>query len=773
MSEAQRGSRWLTLGLMAVTAAACLWQWTLPLDRALHDLAQRSRPASDSDEVVVVAIDDASIDAVGRWPWRHGVHAQALRQLAQAKPRAVLLDLLLAEADPDPAQDAQLADAMQALGKVVLPAGLLPRATRTEPWLKPAQPLVAHAVLAHSDAAPDADGRVRHAALWAGSEANQLPHPALALLDLGGTWPDTVPRQAPRPSTDEAAGDGMDSLSGWRRTGLVSPDLSRTGRPRTVSFSALLRGEVPERWLHDRYVVIGVTAQGMGTRLSTALTPREGMPGAELIARVTQALAHGWLIQTLPSTWNAALSAAWVGALLWAMRRLTPGRALLACAAVASGALAVSWALLVWCGTWWPPFALVTAVLLCYPLWSWRRLQATARALEHELQTLAAEPGLGPVTQPGERGTVDFMRQRTDAIHEANAQLRQARALLAHTLAVLPDAVWVLDTQGRITQANQQACALMQTPAATAMGRTLDEALAGWTPADAPQWSMLLQQAGQERRPLSTEATHASGGQRLVSLLSTEQGHIVCATDVTALRQAELQRTELLGFIAHDIRSPQASLISLVELHRIGGNLPLEETLTHVEAMARQTLALCEELLQVMRAETRALTLGDGDLVALAEGAMSEVQLQARAKDIALVGDWASGTRQSARFDDYLLHRALVNLLSNAIKFSPRGAQVKVGLRRQADAHVLSVQDQGPGIPESELGRLFKRYERVEQGRPSRLAAGIGLGLVFIDTVARRHGGRVHVINQPGVGACFELWLPVQALGAATTPAAA
>lgn len=114
-------------------------------------------------------------------------------------------------------------------------------------------------------------------------------------------------------------------------------------------------------------------------------------------------------------------------------------------------------------------------------------------------------------------------------------------------------------------------------------------------------------------------------------------------------------------------------------------------------------------------------------------------------------------------FDDYLLHRALNNLLSNAIKFSPHGGLVSVALNEQPGYHVLSVRDQGPGIPESELGRLFKRYERVEQGRPSKLAAGIGLGLVFIDTVARRHGGHVKIINQPGEGACFEMWVPAQA----------
>jgi K+-sensing histidine kinase KdpD len=74
---------------------------------------------------------------------------------------------------------------------------------------------------------------------------------------------------------------------------------------------------------------------------------------------------------------------------------------------------------------------------------------------------------------------------------------------------------------------------------------------------------------------------------------------------------------------------------------------------------------------------------------------------------------------------------------------------------------VVAVRDQGPGIPESGLGRLFKRCERVQQGRPSKLAAGIGLGLVFIDTVARCHGAQVKVINKPGAGDCFELWPPI------------
>src|SRR5690606_23945494 len=243
-------------------------------------------------------------------------------------------------------------------------------------------------------------------------------------------------------------------------------------------------------------------------------------------------------------------------------------------------------------------------------------------------------------------------------------------------------------------------------------------------------------------------------------LASSEAEIIVCATDVTALRQAELQRAELLGFIAHDIRAPQASLVSLVELRRLGGKLSNEETLAHVESMARHTLELCEELLQVMRAETRPASLAPGDLVKLANSAIAHMQMLAKGRDIRVHADWDEGTTMPAVYDDYLLHRALCNLLSNAIKFSPPKGLVTVALQEQPGYRVLSVKDQGPGIPESELGRLFKRYERVEQGRPSKLAAGIGLGLVFIDTVARRHGGHVKVLNRPGEGACFELWLP-------------
>lgn len=763
----------VSLCLMALSFAATWWHWTWHLDQAVYDAAQSTWQRPPAPDILIVAIDDASVQAVGRWPWRRAVHAQALKLISEGGPKSILLDLLLSEPDAAPEQDALLAKAMSDAGKVVLPVSHVLDGIGQGHELRPIAPYLSAAKLAHADAALDMDGAVRRAYLWAGSQAHSYPHPALAMLDVAGELPASLPAQPAWDASDTAP-------THWhRQSPMPIPYLGPPGRVAHVSYAALLRGEVPPGTFKGRHVLIGVTAHGIGETFQTPVSPMgEGMSGVEVIGQFLDALRQGVRIRSLPPWAEASLSALLILGLLWSFRRATPRRALLSSLGLAFGAVLAAWALMA-AGCWWPPFGLVLGALLSYPVWSWRRLEATARELEAELRTIAAEPptpGLSEVP-PAQAAMdsppppADFMQQRTDAISQAGAQLRQARQLLAHTLSALPDAVFVVNAAHVITQVNQQACLMTGygQPAAL-LGKRLGDALSPLAPSDAPTWDLLLDKVRHSRLPQTTSASHPRGRQYLVALVATdadlphrdsEAGAIVCATDVTALQEAELQRAELLGFIAHDIRSPQASLISLVDLHRIGGSMPMDETLRHVESMARHTLELCEELLQVMRAETRAISPEQGDLIKLASDCLSEMQLLARTKDIGLHGNWRENSQHVAVFDDYLVHRALTNLLSNAIKFSPKGGQVSVEVSRNATHHVVAVRDQGPGIPDSELGRLFKRYERVEQGRPSKLAAGIGLGLVFIDTVARRHGGLVKVINKPGEGACFELWLPI------------
>ncbi|MFT3856212.1 MAG: CHASE2 domain-containing protein [Aquabacterium sp.] len=767
MKQGASWIRWslLCLTLMGVVAAAAFWQWTARLDLSVQDAAQRAWARGAPADIVIVAIDDASLAAIGRWPWKRAVHAQAIHRIDEAGAKSILLNLLLSEPEGDPHQDEVLAAAMQASGKVVTLVGRmagdgsLPQGAAA--LLPPAAPIAHAAHLAHAEVQLDADGSVRRMRPWSGHGASALPHPALALLKAAHQMPTSLEDELGMPHDHRL---------------VAVPFATPPGGIAQVSYAALLRGEVPPARLRDRHVLIGVTAQGLGETFQTPMsTDGQGMSGVEIVGQRLAALSQGRLIRETPPAWHATVCAGLLLTLMLAYTRLSPRQGLMLAGAAILAALALSWALMSM-DLWWPPGALVLGVLLSYPLWSWHKLEATARDLEAELERLSGDPSVltdWPASRSTSAAASDFMGQRTAAISHAGAQVRHARQVLARTLAALPDAVFVADGQHRITQTNDAACRLVgAADAAALLGRPLDEVLSPWTPHDAPSWLLILARTRHDNEVRHTEAAHPDGKRLLMSLarveaetgVSEDAELIVCATDVTSLREAELQRAELLGFIAHDIRSPQASLVSLVELHRIGGRMSHEETLAHVESMAKQSLQLCEELLQVMRAETRPVSLSAGDLVDLAQGCIREMQLQAHARAVTVAADWPEGLRMPAVFDDYLLHRALTNLLSNAIKFSPTQGRVSVSLHRQAGHDVLAVRDQGPGIPESELGRLFKRYERVEQGRPSKLAAGIGLGLVFIDTVARRHGGHVKVINRPGEGACFEMWLPALGL---------
>jgi PAS domain S-box-containing protein len=758
----QREWRWVSLALAALAALSSWGHWTWRLDQTIYDAAQSTWTRPAPDDIVIVAIDDASLAAIGRWPWKRAIHAQALDRINQAQPRSVLINLLMTEPDRDPLQDRLLADALARSGRVVLPVGHALDSLGQGHELLPIEPLRAQAHLAHADVTLDVDGVLRHAWLHAGTNADRYPHPALAVLQVGAGEPLALKALQTVPAVDF---NGPIQAEAWQRSDRVAIRyLGPPGLIKQVSFAALLRGEVPDSALRGKDVLIGVTARGLADAFLTPVSGlNTGMTGVEVTAQLLSSIKHGQGLYTLSRPTQAVLAALLVWGLAWSFRRVTPRQALFNAMSLSVASVLGSW-LLMWGDVWSAPFSTVMAALLAYPVWSWRRLEATARSLEAELKVLgdAAE-----VAAPDRRN--DFMGQRTDALHVASVQLREARQLLADTLAALPDAVFVTDAEGRITQANREAAQVAGLAEAQGLiGQMLTDVLAPLTPSESPTWGLLLQRALQERAPLSTEASHPSGKQYLVNLAAAGDtatdaspgGVIACATDMTALRQAELQRQELLGFIAHDIRSPQASLIALVELQKMGAGLPPDDALAHVDMLARSTLDLCEELLQVMRAETRPVTLKEVDAYSLAEECMEELGLQARTRRIHIQGNWSGDQRLPVEVDDYLVHRALVNLLGNAVKFSPDGGAVKVDVVRHTDALLIAVQDEGPGIPENELGRLFRRYERVEQGRPSKLAAGIGLGLVFIETVARRHGGRIQVSSTPGEGSRFELWLP-------------
>lgn len=774
-----RHARWrrewfgVTAALVLLALVLGMGSWTWRLDQAVYDTALSLSPRAAPQGIVLVTIDEVSLRQLGRWPWPRALHATAIQKITEAQPKAILLDVLLSEPDPDPTQDQALALALQRSGKVVLPVTFEATAQHRLRELQPVPLLRAQARLAHADAELDVDGVLRWAPLHAGIVPARHPHMAQALLDLAGEsrHPAIQPQSAPASGAEPA----LSANPAWRRDDRVL--VRFTGPPgtvRRVSFAALLRGEVPPDTFKGQYVLIGATAIGLGDWYQTPVSGlSQAMPAVEIAANLLNMLRTGDWIRPVPPLGVGLASAGLVLLLMLGFVRLSPYQALLLSLTSTVGVGLAAGVLLSTAGLWFAPSTFMLAALLAYPLWSWRRLETTTRFLDAEILRLTpSASGIDPRADAPDRHLPrDHVERRIATLQDVNARLQQAQQLQGHTLRAMPEAVLVIDDSWQVRQANPQLAALLDKPdPSAAIGQPIDTLLERWMPTDAPHWSMLMERALAEDRIVITEV-HGPLDQHLLARIAPlpqapgqARWLVLCLADITPIRLIEQQRDDLLGFIAHDIRSPQASLVSLVQLQQMTHSImPPAEVLHHVDTLARSTLALCDELLQIMRAEKSPMQLQPTNLVQVAEQALKEVDLQARVKEITLTKDWPADAAPILPLDASLVRRALINLLNNAIKFSPEEREVRLHLAPSDNYWVAAIVDQGPGIPQAELKKLFRRYERLESSTSARVTAGVGLGLVFIDTVARRHGGHVHVHSAERQGSRFELWLPARA----------
>lgn len=764
---------WVTLSLCAASIVLSTGAWLWRADQALYDLALTLWPQPRPDDVVIISIDDDSIQAIGRWPWPRSVHATLIKQLSTAEPKSILLDLLLSEASEDPNHDEVLARAIAQSGRVVLPVSPSTLSASHQPtsigqpsaMMLPLPALSDKAMLGHSDVDIDPDGIVRSIHLRAGPQVASYPSLAMAMLQVSNerTVPDLDIRHAP--------GKAPRLTNAWQRDEQVR---LRFGGPHrwvpSVPYASVLKGDVPVSLFANKHVLIGVTALGLGHQFNTPVSGLGGtMSGVEVTAQALQMLKHGPTIHDLAPLWTSSWTALLLLGLMWLIWRLPPKSGLLLTLGAAAFAGVVSIMALGWLGWWWPPGSFMLCAVLAYPLWSWRRLELSHQYMNQTTALINQALPPGPaLEQPGGLSR-DATEERIEAASLATERLQHARQSLHDMLAALPVAVIMVDQQLLVQAINPLATELLKPSGKPVLlGLEVIKLLAEYKPVDATSWAALLQKVvvSQEETACEVEApperhlwVHVTPFQ---DVGQPHSGLLISMTDVTQLRVAERQRDDLLAFIAHDIRSPQCSLTSMVEMHRLGYQvMPLDTLMNHVDNLARNTIGLCEELLTVMKAETQPLKLSQVNLSELARQAVEEVTLQAQAGHLTLTLLQGPFPQAKVRGDAAQIRRALTNLMTNAIKFSPEGSEIRIEMDHDEEMARVAVRDQGPGIPSGDLPKLFRRYQRLDSGSHLRVSAGVGLGLVFVDTVARRHGGNIEVQSTQGQGSSFTFSLPV------------
>ena len=220
------------------------------------------------------------------------------------------------------------------------------------------------------------------------------------------------------------------------------------------------------------------------------------------------------------------------------------------------------------------------------------------------------------------------------------------------------------------------------------------------------------------------------------------------------LRDMHKSRSDALAFISHDIRSPLgAAMLLLDKLENNKYSMRMQQLLERAHKMA-------EGFLQASRAEMSDVNKFHVlDMVSLTQQVVDDAYELLAAKSIN-VEIQHTEDNVWVRGDFGLLFRAVSNILLNAVNYSPEGAVIKVIIESDDVALRLKVIDQGPGIPENKLQKLFKRFSRVESEHQDQ--NGSGLGLYFVGITIRKHRGTVSAANAHGQGAEFVITLPVE-----------
>lgn len=239
-----------------------------------------------------------------------------------------------------------------------------------------------------------------------------------------------------------------------------------------------------------------------------------------------------------------------------------------------------------------------------------------------------------------------------------------------------------------------------------------------------------------------------------------ERGHLLReAQEANLLRASERLHNALLNSISHDLRIPlvsiQGALSSLTEqqldLDESSRKFLIENALDETDRLNR----LVGNLLQMTRLESGHLTVKKlpCDIEDLVATTLSSASGRISRREVEL--ELAPGL-PLIPLDFVLVQQVLTNLLENAAKFSPEEKEIKLSAELEGESLTFEILDHGPGIPEEDLGRIFKRFERLNPDQP-----GTGLGLSICKGLVEAHGGSITVRNRESGGAIFRVQIPI------------
>ncbi len=340
-------------------------------------------------------------------------------------------------------------------------------------------------------------------------------------------------------------------------------------------------------------------------------------------------------------------------------------------------------------------------------------------------------------------------------------ELAQDRARTEAILGGMVEGVMVVNSQGRVQQVNQAARVMLGLDDSAVGGHYLESIRH-------PATAALVTDALGGGSPASLEFSPGrTRGRRVVARAApisapAVDGVVLVLHDITDLRKADQVRRDFVANVSHELRTPLTAIRGYVEA--LADEPPGSgDRSRFLEVIARQVSRmerLVKDLLRLAALDARqeAVEQAECPLQPLLAGAVADLApvIAARRQrvDVRVAREVSTIRTDAAKLQDVLR-----NLIENAVNYSPEGCLIEVEAAPDKGACLITVSDEGPGIPEPDLERVFERFYRVDKAR-SRESGGTGLGLSIVKHLVALLGGRVWAANRPEGGARLSVSLP-------------
>ena len=352
-----------------------------------------------------------------------------------------------------------------------------------------------------------------------------------------------------------------------------------------------------------------------------------------------------------------------------------------------------------------------------------------------------------------------MQRERDNELKEVEIENKYHEKILSQLIRSMNLPMLFVDKEGKIAFTNQSFRKGFEIP--HLKGRYYKDIFVG-------EMLDLVEQCYVFERPLSTVVKIQSRYYQVESspVFSDHEklifdGTIVLFTDVSKMKEIEDMQKQFLSDVSHELKTPMSAIIGSVEILKRDGMESLEIFNEFMDILLKESYRMqniINDILELSRLDQTKVSLDyqELDVKAVVKESMDLFEPLAKEKHLSLI--YHNQIKEPLILDYSTIKMILSNFISNAIKYSNEGI-ITIKTKKADDTFILSVQDEGIGIPKNKLNYIYDRFYQVDKSRSSKISTGLGLSIV--KKIVELNQGTIDVESSTGIGSTFTVKLPI------------